>query len=332
MKKNRAHVIVTEDELRAKAAAEEAGVVAQSEQAVEHLTAVSRTAPARSPLTVGSALLQPAWMCSVALYGLLWGGWSPASVIVCFWFEKLTRVTLMAAQIYIHRETTQKRGHFRTQHEIYKGGPQRSKKRDHAILGSAQRLHVHDGTNPKAGVKVMTSGSLFAQFVTISVVAEVLTLGVMIWVLGSMAEWTHAASGWVFVEQEWLAKAWIIVLPLVLLFVIDTITNLRQRSFSAVKVQAMATYGTASLIMPVFLLAMWLANFTEMSNLIVLACVLVAAKTIYEIAHVALGRDWELRWNDRVTAGLYRTDPTYARYAMKEAEQRIQDEQRRPPQ
>jgi len=178
----------------------------------------------------------------------------------------------------------------------------------------------------------MTSGSLFAQFVTISVVAEVLTLGVMIWVLGSMAEWTHAASGWVFVEQEWLAKAWIIVLPLVLLFVIDTITNLRQRSFSAVKVQAMATYGTASLIMPVFLLAMWLANFTEMSNLIVLACVLVAAKTIYEIAHVALGRDWELRWNDRVTAGLYRTDPTYARYAMKEAEQRIQDEQRRPPQ
>lgn len=100
--------------------------------------------------------------------------------------------------------------------------------------------------------------------------------------------------------QERLAKAWIIVLPLVLLFVIDTVTNLRQRSVSAVKVQAMSTYGTASLIMPAFLLAMWLANFTEMSNLIVLASMLVAAKTIYEVAHVALDRDCELRWNDRL--------------------------------
>lgn len=61
----------------------------------------------------------------MALYGLLWGGWSPASVIVCFWIEKLTWFTLMAAQIYIHRETTQKSGHVRTQHEIYEGGPER---------------------------------------------------------------------------------------------------------------------------------------------------------------------------------------------------------------
>lgn len=118
------------------------------------------------------------------------------------------------------------------------------------------------------------------------------------------------------------------MLPLVLHFVIDTITNLRSRSFADVKMQAMATYGMASLITPVFLLAMWLANFTEMSNLVVLACVLIAAKTIYEITYIVLGRDWEMRANDRVDTALYRTDPTYARYAVKEAERRVQDEER----
>ena len=332
VKKNRARVIVTEDELRADAAAAEARVVAQSEKAAEHLAAVSRSGVPRNPFTVGTALLQPLWMCSVVLYGLLAGGWSPASVIVCFWFEKLTRIVLMAAQIYIHRETTQKRGHYRLHHEIYRGGPERPKKADRAVMGSQQPLHVHDGSDPKASVKVVTSGSLLGQFVTISVVAEVLTLGVMIWVLSSMDEWTHATSGWAFVKQEWLAKAWIIVLPLVLHFVIDTITNLRKRSFVAVKMQAMATYGMASLITPAFLLAMWLANFTEMSNLVVLACVLIAAKTIYEITYVVLGRDWEMRANDRVDTALYRTDPTYARYAMKEAERRVRDEQVYEPQ
>ncbi len=330
IKKHRAREIVTEDELLAKEAAAEARVIAQSEKAVEHLAAVSRTAPPRHPLTVGTALLQPAWMCGVALYGLLVGGWSPASVIVCFWFEKLTRVTLMAVQIYIHRETTQKRGHYRTQHDLFVGGAERQVKRGRAVTGSAQALHVHGGNGSKARTKMTTSGSLFSQFVTVSVVAEVLTLGVMLWVLGSMDEWTHTASGWAFVKQEWLAKAWIIVLPLVLHFVIDTITNLRKRSFVAVKTQAMATYGTASLIMPVFLLAMWLANYTEQSSLVVLACVLIVVKTLYEVAYIMFGPDWELRANDRVTARLYRTDPSYARYAKKEAEQRVRDEERRP--
>lgn len=270
-------------------------------------------------------------MCSVVLYGLLLGGWSPASVIVCFWFEKLTRVILMTGQIFIHREATQKRGHYRLHHEIYMGGPLRTKEAHRAVSGSLKPLPLHDDSDAKGGGKVVTSGSLLGQFVTISVVAEVLTLGVMLWVLSSMDEWTHAAGGWAFVKQEWLAKAWIIVLPLLLHFVIDTITHLRKRSFAAVKMQAMGTYGMASLITPVFLLAMWLANFTEMSNLVVLACVLIAAKTIYEITYIVLGRDWEMRANDRVDVSLYRTDPTYARYAMKEAERRARDEEAREP-
>ena len=266
-------------------------------------------------------------MCSVALYGLLLGGWSPASVIVCFWFEKLTRVILMTGQIYIHREATQKRGHYRLHHEIYGGGLERRKKTDRTVSSSLKPLRVGDDFDVKAGGKVVRSGSLLGQFVTISVVAEVITLGVMLWVLSSMDEWTHAAGGWAFVKQEWLAKAWIIVLPLVLHFVIDTISHLRKRSFAAVKMQAMRTYGMASLITPVFLLAMWRANFTEMSNLVVLACVLIGAKTLYEITYIVLGRDWEMRANDRVDMSLYRTDTTYARYAMKEAERRVRDEE-----
>lgn len=330
VQKNRAREIVTEDELLAKEAAEEVRVVAKSAKAAEYLDSVSQTAPPRNPITAGTALLQPAWVCGVALYGLLVGGWSPASVIVCFWFEKLTRVILMAAQIYIHRATTQKRGHFRMQHDIFQGGPERTTKRGRAVTGSQQALHVHSGDDSKASTLKTTSGSLFSQFVAVSVVAEVLTLGVMLWVLSSMDEWTQAAGGWAFVKQEWLAKAWIIVLPMVLHFVIDTIAHLRQRSFVVVKTQAMATYGKASLIIPVYLIALWLANYTEQSSLVVLACVLIAVKTPYEIAYIVLGQNWELRANDRVTAKLYRNDPGYARYAKKEAERRVRDEERMP--
>ena len=34
-----------------------------------------------------------------------------------------------------------------------------------------------------------------------------------------------------------------------------------------------------------------------------------------------------MRANDRVDMSLYRTDTTYARYAMKEAERRVRDEE-----
>lgn len=42
----------------------------------------------------------------------------------------------------------------------------------------------------------MTSGSLFSQVISMSLVEKVLTLSVMIRVLGSMDEWTHALSRW----------------------------------------------------------------------------------------------------------------------------------------
>jgi hypothetical protein len=89
----------------------------------------------------------------------------------------------------------------------------------------------------------------------------------------------------------------------------------------------MATHSAANLILPAFLLAMWIANHTEAANVLVFACLLVAAKKLYEVSIILLGSDSELHWNDQVTARLWRTDPTRARYAREEAEGRMRDEE-----
>jgi hypothetical protein len=332
-KKNRAQLIVTEDELRTRENDAEARVIAQSEAAAEQLDVATRSLTPRNPWITAGELVHPMWTFSVVFFGLLAGGWSPASVIVCFWFEKLTRVSLMAARIYIHRNATRKRGHYRSQIDTYAGGLERNK---HASFGRAWRQTVPrlfvggeagGKSMPSQQTKASGATTLLSQFVGMSVVVEVLTLVVIVWALSTMDDWTQSTSVWGFVKQEWQSKVWIIVLPLVIHFVIDTITTLRQRSFASIKAQAMATHSAANLILPVFLLAMWIANYTEAANVLVFACVLVVAKTIYEVSIILLGRDWELRWNDRVTLRLWRTDPTYARYAKKEAEQRLRDEE-----
>jgi hypothetical protein len=331
-RKKRAQAIVTEDELFARERAAEARAIAKSEAAADQLDEATRSKTPRNPVLIAGELVQPIWVFSVVFFGLLSGSWSPASVIVCFWFEKLVRVSLMAARIFIHRETTRKRGHYRSHVDTYAGGPERS---NHKSLGrawgqSTPRLFVHGeaGTNstPPQSIKPTGRATFFGEFVVGAVVVEVFTLVVIVWALSTMDDWTQSASVWGFVKQEWLAKAWIIVLPLVIHFVIDTIVALRRRSFASIKAQATVTHSSSSLILPVFLLAMWIANYTEAASVLVFACVLVAAKTIYEITNVLLGRDWELRSADRVGLRLWRTDPTYARYAKKEAARRISDE------
>ncbi|TAG03153.1 MAG: hypothetical protein EAZ43_07190 [Betaproteobacteria bacterium] len=332
-KRNRAQLIVTEDELRARDRAAEARAVAKSEAAADELDAATRNPMPRSPLATASELVQPLWTFSVVFFGLLSGGWSPASVIVCFWFEKLTRVCLMTARIYIHRESTGKRGHYRSHIDTYAGGPERSDKKTfgRALGGNASRLFVHGqaGAESASSKRISPSGAptLLNQFIGMSLVVELLSLIVIVWALSTMDDWTQSRSVWGFVKQEWQSKAWIIVLPLVIHFVIDTITTLRQRSFASIKAQAMVTHSSASLILPVFLLAMWIANYTETAGVLVFACVLVAAKTIYEVSIILLGRDYELRSGDRLALRLWRTDPTYARYAKKEAAQRMRDEE-----
>jgi hypothetical protein len=332
-KKSRAQLIVTEDELRARESAAEARAIAQSEAAADELDAATRNPMPRNPLTIAGELVQPLWTFSVVFFGLLSGGWSPASVIVCFWFEKLTRVSLMTARIYIHRQSTRKRGHYRSQIDTYAGGPERSDRKTlgRAWGGSASRLFVYGqaGTKSASSKPMSPSGAptLLSQFIGISFVVEVLTLIVIVWAISSMDDWTQSTSVWGFVKQEWQSKGWIIVLPLVIHFVIDTITTLRERSFASIKAQAIVTHSSANLILPVFLLAMWIANYAEAAHVLVFACVLVAAKTIYEISIIVLGRDYELRSGDRVTMRLWRSDPTYARYAKREAAQRVRDEE-----
>ncbi len=332
-KKNRAQLIVAEDELFAREQAAEARVIAKSEAAAEALEAATRNTTPRNPLMIASELIHPLWVCSVVYFGLLNGGWSPASVIACFWLEKLTRVSLMAARIYIHREATHKRGHYRSHVDTYAGGSERSK---HKSFGRAwrqgtSRLFVPgeagDKSTPPESIKPKGAPTFLGQFIGASLVVEILTLIMIVWALSTMDDWTQTASVWAFIKQEWLTKSWIIVLPLVIHFVVDTITALRKRSFASIKAQAMVTQSAANLILPAFLLAMWIANYTEAANVLVFACVLVAAKTTYEITVILLGRDWDLRSGDRVTAQLWRTDPTYARYAKKEAAQRVRDEE-----
>jgi hypothetical protein len=307
-KKKKYTLLKTEDELRAESEAKADVVRDRSTTATEKLAQVTAAASGRrNPLAIGSELLQSVWMCSVALYGLLYGGWSPASVIVCFWFEKLTRVSLVAARIFIHRQATRKRGHFRKHLDI--------------------QLGTKDWSTGKFRNSPIGSGSLLGEFIGLSVLTEVLTLGVMVWALGSMEEWTHTASGWAFVKQEWLSKAWIIVLPLVMTFVIDTVTTLRQRSFASVKVMAIVTNRTANLILTAFLIAMWLGHYTKLHNLLVLACILIAVKTIYEISLTIFGRDWEAKMNDGTGGMLWRSDAGYAKYANEEAALRARDEE-----
>ena len=77
-KRNRAQLIVTEDELRERERAAEARAVAKSEAAAEKLDAATRDAVPRSPLATAGELVQPLWTFSVVFFGLLAGGWSPA--------------------------------------------------------------------------------------------------------------------------------------------------------------------------------------------------------------------------------------------------------------
>jgi hypothetical protein len=205
-RENRAQPIVTEDELRAREDDAEARVISQSEAAAEQLDAATRSLTPRNPWIIARELVHPMWMFSVVFFGLLAGGWSPASVIVCFWFEKLTRVSLMAARVYIHRKATRKRGHYRSQIDTYAGGPERNK---HASFGRAWRQTVPrlfvlgeagGKSTPSQQTKASGAATLLSQFVGMSVVVEVLTLVVIVWALSSMDDWTQSTSVWGFVR------------------------------------------------------------------------------------------------------------------------------------
>jgi hypothetical protein len=320
-------VIRTEDELRAEAAAREAAVRAKSEEATEVLIAATAMPHSQNPFIFVNGLFQPLWLCAVVLYGLIYLGWSPASVLVCFWFEKLTRIALVAARIYIHQVATKKRGHFRAQLGFL---PKGSKSRGlaferRAATGSGTRLFVSSGGSP--ATRFEGTGTLLSNFVWVCAIGEVFGLLVMLWALKGMEEWTASSGVWAFIWQEWLNKSWIIVLPLVIQFVIETFTTLRKMSFQSIKTLAVTTHSSTSIMLPLFWIALLIAQYFDWQVLLPLVYLLVISKTLYETSLVIFGRNWETGFGDRLESKLWGDDPAYARYAKQEAERRRQDEE-----
>ncbi len=327
LKKPKWEVIRTEDALRAEAAAREAAVLAKSEEATDELIAATQEASNPNPFTYINRLFQPLWLCAVLLYGLIDLGWSPASVVVCFWFEKLTRIVLVAARIYIHQVATQKHGHFRSQIGFF---PKQSRPRGFsfergAARGGGTRLWVSEAENAVA--RQSRPSTLVGNFVWVCAVSEVFGFLVMLWALKTMDEWTATTGVLAFIWQEWLAKSWIIVVPLVIQFVIETLTTLRKMSFLEVKTLATTTHSSTSIILPVFWIAILLAQYLELPIVLPLVYVLVVGKTLYETSLVIFGRSWEASASDRLDGKLWGRDPTYARYAKQEAKQRRRDEE-----
>lgn len=326
-KKPKWEIVRTEDELRAEASAHEAAVREKSERATDELIAAGYELRSVNPFTFISRLFQPLWLCAVVLYGLIYASWSPASVVVCFWFEKLARIVLIAARIYIHQVATRKRGHFRAQIGFF---PKTSKPRGlsferRAATGSGTRLWVSDSGN--TATKHSAPSTLLGNFVWICAISELFGLLVMLWALHAMSEWTAATGVWSFIWQEWLAKSWIIVLPLVLQFVIETLTTLRKLSFGEIKALAITTHSSTSIVLPVFWIAIVLAQYLEMPILLPMVYLLVIVKTLYETSLVIFGRSWESGAGDRLDQKLWGDDPDYAKYAKQEAKRRVQDEE-----
>ena len=253
---------------------------------------VART-PLVSPFAHASAYLQPLWTCSVLFYGLFYAGWSAAGVIVCFWFENLTRVSLVAARIYIHREATHLRGHYRRHF-------------DYVNLDKEIEKREFPDKFPNTAIG---SGTLFAEYVSSSLISEALSLIALTFFLIAIHtedSWSQPIGGWEFVKQQWLSKSWIIVLPLIVEFVIDTMVSLRRQSFTSIRVVAAATYESTHWIWLAVLLSMILIEFAReyvhaipVAPGVLVACVLISLKTLYQISLALSNRDWQawLNWN-----------------------------------
>jgi hypothetical protein len=265
-----------------------------------------------------AALFQPIWMCSLSLFGLFFGGWSPASVLVCFWFEKLTRVTLMGARILIHRNATRARGHYRSQLG-YGGEAAYYSTSTLTIGGKTYRRDTRDGTG---GAKV----TFFSEYVVLVVVAETIAVGALYWALGKMIDWTGAVDRIDFVRQEWQSKAWLVVAPLVVEFVYDVIVRLRARSFAALKIDAITTMSSSNLLLTAFLAMLAFSAMTKSPHVFTFAVVLLLGKLIYECSLVVFGRDWEHRMNESTELDAVADEKAANKVKSKRSRQREDDE------
>lgn len=229
------------------------------------------------------------------LHGLLVGGWSPASVLVCFWFERLTRNLLTIATIYMHRKARNQRGHYRAQMDVHGGGLQ-------VIVTSEQGGKWLKKKSRTA--KTVQATTLLGEFTVIAVITEVMVIALLVWLLSRMDDWTGRLDVLTFVQQEWQRNAWIVVLPMVIGFAVELWGHIGTRSFAWMRDTGIVNMRSGNLILTAALLGLGLAHFVKAPNVLILASMLVAAKGIYECSLAFFGRDWEQRLNDRIAAGM----------------------------
>ena len=249
----------------------------------------------RNPTHFTANLIQPLWSTSFVLHGLLVGGWSPASVLVCFWFERLTRNALTIATIFMHRNATHKRGHYRAQMDVHGGGLQ--------LIVTSEQNGKWVKKKPRT-IKTVQATTLLGEFTVMALITEVMVIALLLWVLSRMDDWTGKLDVLAFVRQEWQSKAWIVVLPLVIGFALEMWRHIGTRSFAWMRETAIVNMRSGNLILTAALLGFGLAHFSNAPNVLILACMLVAAKGIYECSLSFFGRDWEQRLNDRIAADI----------------------------
>ena len=240
-------------------------------------------------------LIQPLWSTAFMLHGLLVAGWSPASVLVCFWFERLTRNLLTIATIYAHRKARNQRGHYRAQMDVHGGGMQ--------VIVTSEQGGKWLKKKPRTTGTVQAT-TLLGEFAVMAVITELIVIALMVWLLSRMDDWTGKLDVLTFVQQEWRRSAWIVVLPMVIRFAFELWGPIGSRSFAWMRETAIVNMRSGNLILTAALLGLGLAHFSKAPNILILACLLVAVKGIYECSLAFFGRDWESRLNDRIAAGM----------------------------
>ncbi len=249
----------------------------------------------RNPARFAAQLIQPLWSAVFVLHGLLVGGWSPASVLVCFWFERLTRNVLTIATIYLHRQATRKRGHYRAQMDVHGGGLQ--------VIVTSGQSGKWVKKKPRT-TKTVQAATLLGEFTVMAIITEVMVIALLAWLLSRMDGWTGQLDVIAFMQQEWRSKAWIVVLPLVIGFAIEMSGVINTRSFAWMRETAIVNMRSGNLILTAALMGFGVAHFTQAPNVVIVTCMLVVAKGIYESSLTFFGRDWEMRLNDSIAAGM----------------------------
>ena len=275
----------------------------------------------RNPGEIANQLIQPLWAAAFVMHGLLAGGWSPASVLVCFWFERLTRNLLTLSTIMAHRNITNARGHYRPQMNVHGGGLQ--------VTVSSELSGSWVKPRPRT-TKTIQPTTFVGEFATMAIVSEVIVVALLAWLLSRADDWTAQVDVLDFVQQEWQSKAWIVVLPMLIGFALEMTVRIRTRSFAWMRDTAMVNMRTGNLILTVALVGLGMAHFSKEPDLLVFACLLVVAKALHECSLAFFGRDWEMRLNDRIAAGMSESGK---KEVEQERQRRLDDEQpasRRP--